>query len=92
MIEFCKTFELFVLATHLREYKKTQRNFGDLRDTQWLMTTNGGFRPPLICFFFHIGYFVAKREMTIVCICAEVRTLIPFKIFVVHVFYLKQND
>lgn len=66
---------LFAVATHLKEYKKTQRNSGDLRDTQWLTTTSGGFRPPLICFFFHTDYFVAQREMTAVCICAEVRTI-----------------
>lgn len=66
---------LFVVATHSKEYKKTQRNSGDLRDTQWLTTTSGGFRPPLICFFFHTDYFVAQREMTAVCICAEVGTI-----------------
>lgn len=60
-------------VTHLREYRRTRKSCGVLRDTRSSMTTIGGFRPLLTSYFFLTAFFVVQLEKSVVYNNANVR-------------------
>ena len=62
-----------LIATRLREYRRTRRNCGGLNATQWSMIMTGGSHPQSIWSFFPIASVAVRLERTVVYRNAEVK-------------------
>lgn len=63
---------LIILATHLREYRRTQKSYGGFRDIQSLMIMTGESPLPSTSHFFPTVYFAVQQGMIAVYIGAKV--------------------